>query len=405
VIYPSKTKPARDATTRGGHHAGRDTVAACIITRDEVHRLPECLSSVLFCDEIVVVDSGSVDGTVELARRFGAEVIETTWRGYAVARNAAIDAAQAAWVLEIDADERISDALREEILAFVASPPDGVEIAGMPWRNSFLGRRLGPSASYPSYRLRLFRRGSYRHDEARAVHEGLWAHGRTWYFAGDLEHVLATTWREAVGDMWRYARLEARHATVPRRAGALLRGIAVRPLAKFMYRAVVLEGWRDGWQGVVKIALDCMSDALVWVRRVMGSASADGAPRAETQHFGQRTGYAGPARLIGVALTDRHVGGVAEWLRQARADGAETVLVTAARGTVPPDLIVRRLPSASPFALIRALEAETQFNPIDALVTVGWPERLLARGLPRHLRGTSAPSLRPGSRRRHRSRG
>ena len=90
----------------------RATVCACIIARDEEERLPAALASVAFCDEVVVVDSGSRDRTVELAREAGARVIEHPWHGFGVQRNVALDNATADWVLEVDADERVTPRLQ-----------------------------------------------------------------------------------------------------------------------------------------------------------------------------------------------------------------------------------------------------------------------------------------------------
>jgi hypothetical protein len=305
-------------------------------------------------------------------------------------RNLAIENAHGDWILEIDADERVSPALREEIVEFLREPRP-FDIAGMPSRHWFLGRWLGPSAQYPSYRIRLLRRGSYRHDESRTVHEGLWTRGPMWQFTGDLHHLLATTWREALKDVWRYARLEAGQATSPTTASALSWGLIGRPVAKWVYRVFVLRGWRDGWQGVVKICLDCLSDALVWVRRLRTPDPQQCAANQVAGHFGQRHGYSGPVRLVGLALKEEALDSVIPWLRQAHRDGAEPVLITKASRRPPSDLRVREMSRPTPFALLRALEAETQINPIDALVLTNRTHRFVSHILPRHLRGSAAP--------------
>ena len=174
---------------------------------DEEARLPVALESVAFCDEVVVVDSGSTDRSVEIARAAGAVVVENPWPGFGAQRNVALDHATSDWVLEIDADEHLSPELQSEIRGFLAAPPANVDIAALPLRHHFLGAWLGPSAKYPMYRMRLLRRGAYRHDEDRAVHEGLWPFTPPHPLAGDLEHELAGTWREALRDTWRYAAL------------------------------------------------------------------------------------------------------------------------------------------------------------------------------------------------------
>ena len=178
-------------------------LSACIIALNEERHLPACLESVGFCDEIVVVDSGSVDRTREIARAAGARVVEQPWLGYGAQRKVALDHALGEWVLEIDADERVSPELREEMRAFVDDPPAGVDLAGLPLRDILVGHPLGRSAKYPKYRHRLFRRDAYRHDEDRTVHEGLTPHGEVHPFTGDLVHYVADDWREAIVDMWR----------------------------------------------------------------------------------------------------------------------------------------------------------------------------------------------------------
>lgn len=360
---------------------GRATVCACIIARDEEQRLPAALASVAFCDEIVVVDSGSRDRTIEIARAAGARVIEHPWRGFGAQRNVAIDAAAGDWILEIDADERITPRLAAEIEGFLADPPEGVDICAVPCRDLFLRGRLGPSAKYPKYRLRLFRRGAYRHDEELAVHEGLWAFGPTWAFEGDLEHVLADTLPEAIRDAVAYARLEARQLSAPPSAGARIRGVAMRPVAKFAYRLVVDGGWRDGWRGLVKIALDCWTDALVWV---LARGESSGGTAAA--HYAQARVRRGPVRLLAIASGVEGSARAAGWLRAARAAGADVALLTDAPAAANGDLHVRTLSRLTPLRLIRALDAETQLRGVDALVPCGPRERRLARLLPPELR-------------------
>jgi hypothetical protein len=358
------------------------SVSACIITRDEEERLPACLDSVAFCDEIVVVDSGSEDATVEVARAAGARVVVNPWPGFAAQRNVALDHASGEWILEIDADERITRELRREIEAFLDDPP-GVDMAALPRREIFLGGRLGPSAKYPEYRYRLFRRDAYRHDEARSVHEGLWTHGRTWPFDGDLEHVLAGSLREAVRDARAYANLEARHFAAPAAPSAYLVGGVVRPAAKLGYRLVVDGGWRDGWRGVVKIALDCASDAGVWAIQLRRPDREGGTG----EHFGQRDPRLGSVRIVAVAAGAGAAQRAAAWLRGIQAAGGDGALITDAPPPPDRELHVRAVERVSPLRVIRALEAEHQLRPIDALACApGRAGRILPL-IPGRLRG------------------
>jgi hypothetical protein len=336
-----------------------------------------------------VVDSGSTDDTVQIARSRGAVVVEQPWLGFAAQRNVALDHAHGEWVLEIDADERISPQLRAEIEAFLAAPPPAVNLAGLPLREMFLGRPLGRAAKYPKYRHRLLRRGAHRHDERRTVHEGLVPDGPVHPFQGDLVHLLATSWREAVGDAWRYARLEAGQLRARRTPGACAMGALVRPGVKFVYRLTIDGGWRDGWAGVAKIALDCATDSVVWVRyalglhgRVRGDSGV-----AQGQHYGARKERRGCARVVGVASGEQAQTQAQAWLSAAAAAGADVSLIAPGRSSGRAPMRVRDLDHAGALTLIRALDAEEQLRPLDAVVAFGARAKLLVRAVPRDLRG------------------
>ncbi|HUN77942.1 MAG TPA: glycosyltransferase family 2 protein [Solirubrobacteraceae bacterium] len=402
----------------------RARISACLIVQDEQERLPAALASVAFCDEVIVVDGGSTDATVACARAAGARVIERPWRGFAIQRNVAIDAAGGDWILEVDADERVSAELRASIEALLAQPPEDVDIAVFALRNRFLGGRLGPSAKYPAYRSRLFRRGAYRHDESLAVHEGLELRERPLVLDGDLEHELADTLGEALRDTWRYARLESLHVAPPGTALGYLKGILARPLAKLAYRVIVEGGWRDGWRGLLKISLDAGSDALVWsfvlVRRGLATGGSDGLGRHGADglgrhgdgadglpedgdgadgpsqpdaadpghdqpdgHFGPRR--AGPARIVAIADRGAPTRGAADWLEALRSRGIDVALVCP-RPPAGVSVPCRAVAGMRPLAAIRALETERQLRIVDAVVPFGRRAGLLWRMLPRTLR-------------------
>ena len=394
----------------------RAPLTACLIVQDEQQRLPACLASVAFCAEIVVVDGGSSDRTVEIARAAGARVIEHPWSGFAAQRNVALDHASYDWVLEIDADERVSDRLREQIVEFLTASPEGVDIGALPLRHTFLGRALGPSGRYPLYRRRLLRRSRYRHDETRAVHEGLGAHDTAYPFTGDLEHRLADSWREAVGDRWRYARLEASNLSAPQAASSYAIGIVVRPAAKLVWRVVGFGGWRDGWQGMVNITLDVASDSMVWIRLLLrrargghGPAAAGGgdattradddtardpnaSPTPAAGHFGRRANR-GTVRVVGLADSASSAERARDWLARASAAGADVALVcTNGKPPGPPAQVRQRgVARFTPLRVVRALDAEEQLRAIDVVVTFGRRARWLARRLPRTVRGGAQP--------------
>ncbi len=364
--------------------------------------LPGCLATVAFCDEVLVVDSGSTDATVELARRAGARVLEHPWLGFAAQRNFAIEHATGDWVLEVDADERISTELRAEIQQFLVTAAANYELAAMPRRQIFLGEALGRSAKYPEYSHRLLLRAAYRHDEARTVHEGLIPAGPVYPLSGDLEHLLATSWREVFTDAWRYARLEADQLRARRSLAAWLKGALVRPLTKFVYRITIDGGWRDGWRGLAKIAVDCWIDSAVWTLHLLGKG---GRPKADSgvpagSHYGARNLYRGSPRVAGVALGAGATDWAVSWLAAAAAAGADVVLVTDEPSSAYGHGVrARSIDGRGQIALIRALDSEEQLRTIDGLVPFGWRARAMARLVPAPLSGhlTCAPGRDPAS--------
>ena len=135
-------------------------LSAIVITRDEAANIGACLDSIAFCAERIVVDSGSTDATVEIAKQKGARVEFHAWRGYGPQKNYALSLATGDWVLSIDADERVSPELAAAIKSALAdASADGWEF---PRLSSFCGRQMRHSGWYPDYVLRLFRRGRAR---------------------------------------------------------------------------------------------------------------------------------------------------------------------------------------------------------------------------------------------------
>ncbi len=365
-----------------------ERITACLIVQNEQEQLPAALESVAFCDEIVVVDGGSTDRTVEIARAAGARVIENPWPGFAAQRNVALDVATSEWVFELDADERVSPRLRASIEGMLRAVKPDVNIAVCALRNRFLGRFLGPSAKYPAYRSRLFRRSAYRHDESRSVHEGIEPRERPAVLDGDLEHELADTPREALLDAWRYAMLESAHITPSRDPRAYLFGIVARPAAKLAYRLIVDGGWRDGWRGVFKVLLDVGSDALVWTLVLVRAPADRRAPDTATverngRHFGRRP--AGAPKVVAIAARGKSAQRARRWLGALAAQDFDVALISDDRHHEV-GMPARKVSRLRPLATMRALDVEMQLRTAHALVAFGPRARLVRRLLPSVLR-------------------
>jgi glycosyltransferase involved in cell wall biosynthesis len=162
-------------------------LSAVLITKDEERNLPAALESLRFCDEVLVIDGGSSDRTQEIAANAGARVIvNAPWPGFVAQRNAAVDAARNDWVLAVDADERVTPALRDEIQAARAA---GFAQAGyrIPRVTRYLGRWIRGTDWYPDFQLRLFDRREGRW-EGRLVHESVRVRGSVGRMRRELEH-------------------------------------------------------------------------------------------------------------------------------------------------------------------------------------------------------------------------
>jgi glycosyltransferase involved in cell wall biosynthesis len=185
-------------------------LSAVLITRNAARHLRECLQSVAFADEIIVLDSGSSDATESIAGEFHAEfVVDRDWRGFGVQKNRALDLATGEWVLSIDADEVVPPALRAEIEAVLATPQ--AEAYSMPRLSSFCGHWMRHGGWWPDRITRLFRRGRARFS-ADVVHERLVVDGASAELREHLLHYSYHSYEDVLDKLNRYSTLGAEQA-------------------------------------------------------------------------------------------------------------------------------------------------------------------------------------------------
>jgi glycosyltransferase involved in cell wall biosynthesis len=208
------------------------------------------------CDgkgEIIVVDSGSIDRTVEIAKSFGAKVFVEQWKGYAAQKNSAIDKASGDWILSLDADESMEAALVEEIHGAAHASGDGGLSVGfwIPRKNHFLGRWIKHGGFWPDPKLRLFRKGAARFDD-RLVHEDA---KLTQGITGQLKHALVhhsyPTLSDYLDHMNRYSSLGAEMVVAKGPVRFSVVNIAIRPLLTFIYNYFFRLGFLDGREGLL----------------------------------------------------------------------------------------------------------------------------------------------------------
>jgi len=230
-------------------------LSVAIITRNAASQLESCLASVTFAEEVVVVDSGSTDGTIELATRRGARVIAKEWLGFGPQKQFAVESASNDWVLCLDADESLSEELRTSIIAELKAPR-GLVYA-MPRCNRFLGRWLRHGEGYPDWSVRLFHRKHAQWGN-EPVHEKVATALPVLRLRGDLLHDSAETLEKYLDKQNRYTSLQAESLrSAGRRANVLQ--LVLSPSIRFIKFYLLRLGFLDGVPGLVHIAIGCMN--------------------------------------------------------------------------------------------------------------------------------------------------
>jgi glycosyltransferase involved in cell wall biosynthesis len=225
-------------------------LSAILITRNEQANIRECLASVAFARECIVVDSASTDDTPSIARELGAHVVQTRdWPGFGAQKNRALAEATQPWVLAIDADERVTPALRDEILAVIAADASSAPAYEMPRRSSYCGQYMKHSGWYPDRVTRLFRRGAARFSDD-LVHERVIVDGAVGRLRSDLLHQSFPDLESVLDKLNRYSSAGAERM----RAGgkrASLSSAVLHGLWAFVRTYVLQRGFLDGRMGFV----------------------------------------------------------------------------------------------------------------------------------------------------------
>ena len=223
-------------------------ISATVVALNEEKNLPRAVESLRCCDEIVVVDSGSCDRTTEIAERLGARVIESEWRGYAAQKNFAAEQAANDWILSIDADEALSEALEAEIWEIKRSGPRA-DAYTIPRLAQYMGRWILHSGWYPDRKIRLYDRrkakwvGSF-------VHESVHLDGRVAHLNSNLLHYTCDSLSQHLKTTDRYTTLAAQELVAERRLVPLWR-LLLSPPWTFFKTYVLQRGFEDGFEGLV----------------------------------------------------------------------------------------------------------------------------------------------------------
>jgi glycosyltransferase involved in cell wall biosynthesis len=267
-----------------------------VITRNEAQNIAAALESVSWADEIVVVDSNSTDETVAIASRYSARVEVRDWPGYAAQKNHAADLASHDWILSLDADERVTPALADEIRALLSDGP-GAPGYRIPRVTRYLGRWIRSTDWYPDYQLRLYDRRAGRWN-ARLVHESVVVDGAPGVLRHELQHYAYRDISHHLATIDRYTTLAAEQWFAEgRRTGSL--SALVHARLAFARNFILRRGFTDGAAGLIVSALNSyyvfLKFAKLWElqrartpegaprARLAGAERGEGAPRATAQ--------------------------------------------------------------------------------------------------------------------------
>ena len=228
-------------------------ISAVLITKNSMHSIAKCLNGVSFLDEIIVVDSGSEDGTFEYAQNFGARVFRHQWLGFGPQKNYAVSLASHDIVFCIDSDEVVTEELRQSILSLTTFDGSGYWITR---RNLFLGSWLSHGEAYPDRLIRLFDRRKAQWDASEVHEKVVEVDGRqiSKVLNGDLLHFSADSIESYLNKQERYATIQAKNLYENGARIGLVR-LLVSPLFRFIKMYFFKRGFLDGAPGLIHIAI------------------------------------------------------------------------------------------------------------------------------------------------------
>ena len=245
----------------------RSTICAAIITRNESANIRRCLESLRWVDEVVVVDSGSVDDTLRICEEYKCRIFEREWDGFGSQKNYAFSQSQSDWLLNIDADEAVTDALADEIRREISSD-DQVDAYSIPWQSFFLGKPMRHGGWYPERHIRLVRKGAGEY-VVKPLHEQIQlnqAHARVKKLTNPVLHYTYPTVKSFLRKADLYTDIEVKTAIKEGRVPKwLILSMVTAFGVKFGEVYIYKGGWKDGLHGFVAA---CLLSTRVFMRYV-----------------------------------------------------------------------------------------------------------------------------------------
>jgi glycosyltransferase involved in cell wall biosynthesis len=237
-------------------------ISVIIIAGQEENNIEDCLKSVLWSDDIVVVNSCSKDKTVEIAKKYTDRVFLKEWEGYAKQKAYSLSLAKNKWTLSLDADERVTDELKNELVELIRSDKtlDGYSV---PRRNYFLGKWIKSCGWYPGYQLRFFIKDKTSLTD-RKVHEGFVVDGKTGYLKGDLIHYTHPNIEYIISKINEYSSLQAEEKCIRKKARWF--NIIINPIIAFLQHFILRKGFTDGIHGFLVSLIHALTNLLTYIK-------------------------------------------------------------------------------------------------------------------------------------------
>ncbi|MBF0382751.1 MAG: glycosyltransferase family 2 protein [Magnetococcales bacterium] len=232
-------------------------ISVTVITFNEAESLKDCLLSVAFAKDIVVVDSGSGDETVSIAKSMGARVFNNPWPGYGQQKNFALNKAQFDWVLCLDADERVDNTLKKSVVEAINNAEEQYQGYSMARQNHLLGRGLRHGFGYPDYKVRLVNRRYGRWTEP-PVHEFIEVDGPVGQLKGDILHFSGENLLEYLEKQNRYTSLQAK-IMADKNVSLLPLRIVFNPIFCFFKGYFIKRAFLDGLPGLIHTVFHCFT--------------------------------------------------------------------------------------------------------------------------------------------------
>ena len=215
-------------------------LSVVIITKNEENFITDAIKSASFADEVIILDSGSIDKTCEIAKELGAKIYQNEWLGFGPQKNRAVELAKNDWVFVLDSDERITEELKDEIVTTLKEPQfNGYFIARL---NNFFGKNIKNCGLYPDYSIRLFNKNYGKFNDV-SVHESVQLTSKAAHLKNHMIHLAYESIEEFIQKQNRYSSLNHKKKS-------LIKAI-INPYWTFFKLYILKKGFLDGWHGFV----------------------------------------------------------------------------------------------------------------------------------------------------------